>query len=276
MLAWGASAVVVVLIAVLVLVKAATGSSASEVRTPVSAAALTSLENIPITSLVAAAESASTGTVSLPTNLPTNVASVTSAGKPEILYIGAEYCPYCAAERWPLIMALSKFGTFSSLTGTRSSSTDANPDTPTFSFYGSTYSSPYLSFVAVEQQDRRGRPLQAPSAAETQLIDTYDTSPYTTGPTGAIPFIDLGGRYIVSGTEYDGSVLSGMSFESALAYMTTATTPTARAAQAVAAHLVGVMCTLTHNQPSAVCSAIPASLETGQAPSTNQGSTSGG
>jgi hypothetical protein len=130
--------------------------------------------------------------------------------------------------------------------------------------------------VAVEQQDRRGQPLQAPSAAEAQLIDTYDTSPYTTGPTGAIPFIDLGGRYIVSGTEYDGSVLSGMSFESALAYMTTATTPTARAAQAVAAHLVGVMCTLTHNQPSAVCSAIPASLETGQAPSTNQGSTSGG
>jgi hypothetical protein len=32
-----------------------------------------------------------------------------------MLYIGAEYCPYCAAERWPLVMALSKFGTFSNL-----------------------------------------------------------------------------------------------------------------------------------------------------------------
>ena len=29
-----------------------------------------------------------------------------SAGKPEIVFVGAEYCPYCAAERWPIVMAL--------------------------------------------------------------------------------------------------------------------------------------------------------------------------
>ncbi|HEX7200769.1 MAG TPA: DUF929 family protein, partial [Dongiaceae bacterium] len=28
--------------------------------------------------------------------------ALTSGGKPEILYVGAEYCPYCAAERWAL------------------------------------------------------------------------------------------------------------------------------------------------------------------------------
>ena len=60
--------------------------------------------------------------------------------------MGAEYCPYCAAERWALVMALSKFGTFTDLQGTTSSATDTNPSTPTFSFYGSTYTSKYLSF----------------------------------------------------------------------------------------------------------------------------------
>src|SRR5438309_707950 len=41
---------------------------------------------------------------------------LTFAGKTEVLYIGAEYCPYCAAERWSLVVALSKFGSFSGLT----------------------------------------------------------------------------------------------------------------------------------------------------------------
>ena len=34
---------------------------------------------------------------------------------PEILYMGAEYCPYCAAQRWSTIIALSRFGKFSGL-----------------------------------------------------------------------------------------------------------------------------------------------------------------
>ena len=38
-------------------------------------------------------------------------APLTSGGKPEVLYIGAEYCPYCAAERWSMVVALSRFGT---------------------------------------------------------------------------------------------------------------------------------------------------------------------
>ena len=52
------------------------------------------------------------GTVTAP---PTTIsgAALTSGGKPEMLYIGAEYCPYCAAERWAMIVALSRFGTFS-------------------------------------------------------------------------------------------------------------------------------------------------------------------
>src|SRR5947209_7657764 len=28
-------------------------------------------------------------------------------GKPQFLYLGAEYCPYCAAQRWSTVVALS-------------------------------------------------------------------------------------------------------------------------------------------------------------------------
>ncbi|MGH3290263.1 MAG: DUF929 family protein, partial [Trebonia sp.] len=45
---------------------------------------------------------------------------LTRGGKPEVLYVGAEYCPYCAMENWPLIVALSRFGQFTGLTTSRS------------------------------------------------------------------------------------------------------------------------------------------------------------
>jgi hypothetical protein len=276
-MAIGASAVVVIVIAVLVVVKVTGGSStASTVRTPVSDADLAQMSGVPISSMVAATSASHIGTVSPPTNLPASTPPLTSGGKPEILYMGAEYCPYCAAERWPLVMALSKFGTFSNLTSTKSSSTDVNPNTPTFSFFGSTYASPYIVFSPVELYDRAGNKLQTPTAEQQNLINTYDAPPYVNSQAGSIPFIDLGGRYVVSGTQYDGSALSNMSFDTAIGYMTSGTTATSQAGKAAAAHLVGVICSLTHDQPASVCSAVPASLKTGVAGSGNQGSSTGG
>ena len=275
-LAIGSSIAVVGLIAGLIVVKATGGTSATSTsRTGVSAADLNSLGGIPVGTLVRAAESSPAGAVNPPTSLPAGTPSLTSGGKVEVLYVGAEYCPYCAAERWPLVMALSKFGTFTNLGSTTSSSTDTNPNTPTFTFFGSTYTSPYISFVPVELQDRNGSSLQTPTAAQQQLLSSYDVPPYA-GASGGIPFIDLGGKYVVSGTEYDGSTLSGMSFGSALADISGSANPTSTAAEAVAAHLIGAICSLTHGQPSNVCSSIPASLQTGQASSGNQGSSGGG
>ena len=42
-----------------------------------------------------------------------------------------EYCPFCAAQRWAMVSALSRFGTFSGLKTIHSSSSDADPNTPT-------------------------------------------------------------------------------------------------------------------------------------------------
>ena len=73
-----------------------------------------------------------------------------SAGKPEVLFVGAEYCPFCAAERWPLIVALSRFGHFTGFKNMQSAQLSVFPDTQTFSFVGSTYTSRYLAFTGVE------------------------------------------------------------------------------------------------------------------------------
>ncbi len=62
---------------------------------------------------VPASTLAKIGTGPLPsTGLPIRSVNDTtltsSAGKPEFLYIGAEFCPYCAAMRWSMAVALSR------------------------------------------------------------------------------------------------------------------------------------------------------------------------
>ena len=91
---------------------------------------------------------------------PVSGPPLTSGGKPEVLYLGADFCPYCAAVRWPLIVALSRFGTFSGLRTTRSGIANGAglhepyPATPTWTFYRSRNTSRYLTFTAAELQTR--------------------------------------------------------------------------------------------------------------------------
>jgi Domain of unknown function (DUF929) len=180
---------------------------------------------------------------------------LTSGGKPELLFMGAEYCPYCAAERWAMVNALSRFGTFSNLSTTHSSSTDADPNTPTFSFYKSTYTSQYLNFTSVEQTTNipNGQgyytTLQTPTAAETKLGQTYD-------PQGAIPFLDFGNKYVEVGNlaPLDPSLLAGKSWAQVAAAMASPSGNTLGTAEvANANYITAAICKMTNNQPSTAC-----------------------
>jgi len=152
-------------------------------------------------------------------------------GKPEVLYIGAEYCPFCAAERWALVVALSHFGSFNGLRATHSSSIDEFPDTQTFSFYGSSYSSPDLDFVPVEIAtnevvgDSYGK-LQRISPAEQALLTQYDQAPYAS-QAGAIPFIDIANRYISVGAGYSSSLLAGLTLNEIASRLSNPSSPVA-------------------------------------------------
>ena len=131
-----------------------------------------------------------------------------AGGKLRLVYVGAEYCPWCALMRWPLVMALSRFGTFSGLKVTSSAANDG--DLPTLSFLGAHFTSRYLVFTPYEAADRDGAPLQAVPAAVSSLYARYDgtgdePTVFTGGPSPGIPFLDIGNRFVSSGdpSEFD-------------------------------------------------------------------------
>jgi hypothetical protein len=168
-------------------------------------------------------------------------------GRPEVFYYGAEFCPFCAAERWPIIVALSRFGAFSGLKTTTSSSSDAYPNTPTFTFHNATYTSQYVDFVAVESADRDRNPLEMPTPAQQALFTQYGT--------GSIPFVDFGNQYAFSGAMYFPDVLSGMSWQAIADSLTQQGSPQAKAILGSANLIIAAVCKLTSDQPAAVCSA---------------------
>ncbi len=181
--------------------------------------------------------------------------SLTSGGKPEVLYIGAQYCPYCATERWALAVALSRFGTFRGLHGIHSSSTDTYPSTPTLTFYKSAYTSKYLTFTPVETQtEKEGTALEKLTSAQTALITKYDSPPYVSASEqGAIPFIDFGGKYFVHGAQYNPQVLSGQTWAQVAAALQDPSSAIAKGADGAANMITATICKTTNNQPSNVC-----------------------
>ena len=184
-------------------------------------------------------------------------------GKPQFLYVGAEYCPYCAAERWGVVVALSRFGTFSKLYQTTSSSTDVYPSTPTFTFYpghygGSFYTSKYIDFVPVETlgnvQDTSGNytSLQTPTTQQQNLLNTYDVSPYTT-QAGSIPFIDIANQYIVTGASYSPQDLQSLQWQAIATNLSTPTSTVGKDILGSANYMTAGICMTTHQQPGSVC-----------------------
>jgi hypothetical protein len=197
---------------------------------------------------------------------------LTSGGKPEMLYMGAEYCPYCAAERWAMIVALSRFGTFSGLSTVHSSTTDTPSNISTFTFHGSSYTSKYLTFTPVEMQTNVVDPstgnypvLEKPTAAQQALITKYDAPPYvsSSAQAGAIPFIYFGGKYVSVGASYDSTLLSGLKWDQIAADLSNPDSPVTKAIGGTANHITAAICKLTGNQPASACTSAVQSLEKG-------------
>ena len=222
--------------------------------TPVSSSVLQAVTHVDPTVLAAVGA----GGASAPQPLHGQPPLKGPTGKPEFFYFGAEYCPYCAAQRWAVVVALSRFGTFSHLNQTTSSSTDVYPDTPTFTFYQSSYSSPYIDFVSVESTDRQQNPLQTPTAEQQQIISTYDAPPYvTTQSQGGIPFIDIANQYLVSSSGYSPDVLQGRNWQEIANELSNQNSLVAKGILGTANYLTAAICQATNRQPAQVCSANP-------------------
>ena len=188
-------------------------------------------------------------------------APLTSGGKPEVFYIGAEFCPYCALEQWGLVVALSRFGTFAGLRTVHSSSTDVYPNTPTWTFYGSSYTSRYLTFTAVEQASNVPDasaplgyvPLQSPTAGQQALLRKYD-------PERSIPFVDIGNKYVISGASASPQVLADKSWAQIASSLHDPSSPVAQAVNGTANYITAAICKVTNNQPVTACTPIVTAL----------------
>jgi hypothetical protein len=257
---------VIAVVATMVAIKAASGGSGhssaggSGGATGSGATALSSKVSTSLSS-VSAATFAAVGApsgITLPNKVNGSSVARDAQGKALVTYIGAEYCPFCAAERWGLAVALSRFGNFSNLSGTHSSSSDVYPDTQTISFYGSHYTSPYLDFQPVEETTNQVvggsyATLQVPTAAQNALFNRYDVAPYASEP-GSIPFIDIGNRYIISGASYSPTVLQGLTRGQIAADLNVPSSPVAQAIDGTANAITAALSSVTGNQPSAVAS----------------------
>jgi hypothetical protein len=176
--------------------------------------------------------------------------ALTSGGKPEMLYIGAEFCPYCGAERWAMAVALSRFGTFTTpLRGIHSSPSDTDPNTPTLTFYQAKYSSPYLVFTPVENETISRAPLQNTTAAQQALWEKYDSSASGVG----YPFISFGNKYVIKLPNYDPGVLAGMSWAQVAAALHNPNSPVAQGALGSANLMTAAICKMTGGKPGNVC-----------------------
>ncbi|HJZ09335.1 MAG TPA: DUF929 family protein, partial [Trebonia sp.] len=197
---------------------------------------------------------------------------LTSGGKPEVLYVGAEYCPFCGAQRWAMIVSLSRFGTFSGLKTIHSSSSDTDPNTPTWSFYGSKYTSPYINFTPVEEttNERQGNSsdtsvpyvtLQTPTSAQQALLNQYD--PGANGYSGAIPFIDMGNKYVEVGnmSPYGPTVIDGKTWSQIATALTQPNSAIAKGVLGSANYMTAGICKMTNNQPASACTPAIQALE---------------
>jgi hypothetical protein len=260
LLSLAAIGAVVVVVVALVVVKLTTDTSSSPSAQP-GAASPASRQVVDAVAAIPASvfDKVSAGGGTRPPQPIRAAPPLTAGGKPRVLYVGAEYCPYCAAERWAVVAALSRFGTFHDLGVTTSSSQDVYPSTATLSFHGATYTSKYLSFSGYETQSNKLQgssyaPLDKLPAADKRIFQTYDAPPYVPAQSaGSIPFVDLGGRYMISGASYDPGVLKSMNHLQIARALSDPTSPVAQNVDATANLVTAALCNLTHDQPGSVC-----------------------
>jgi Domain of unknown function (DUF929) len=201
----------------------------------------------------------STFSAAFPARTPVNGPPLVAGGKPEVLYIATEYCPYCVAENWALIVALSRFGQFSGLSTSRSPYFENVPPIDGWTFYGSSYASPYLAFMPVESRSNilvspkadpgngeSYRVLQHLTRAQQAILDRLDKARQT-------PFVDLGGKATIIGAGVSTDALAGKTWSQIAVDLRQPRTQAGYAIVAAADALTTEFCRLTGNRPAVAC-----------------------
>jgi hypothetical protein len=169
-----------------------------------------------------------------------------SSGHPLTVFVGGQFCPFCASMRWPLVKAMSRFGAFSGLGQIRSQKgTDGFDSLATYDLTKASYRSDYVRLRFVEVAGVNGNPLQKPDAETSALLDQFD-------PQGSIPFVFVGGSYVAR-LPYSPALLQGKSFQQILDDVNSSNPgELGRAINAEADGITAIICKTNGAQPASV------------------------
>ena len=260
-LALGLIIVAIVLLGTLVLVRDNSGpgtSSTVETLSPASSSLLSTLASVP----ASVYDTVGVSSPTIPVTPPRAVGGTTPLWQatvnggpplPVVFFYGAEFAPYAAVERWPLILALSRFGTFHQLGLMQSSSTTAFADLSTFTFWNVSYASRYVILESVERYSSlnptgaRYLRLQTPDARQAAAIASYGTSATT------FSLLDVANRYALSGAGFSPAVLAGVTQDQIAGYLTSPASPMTQAVVTAANEITAAICSVDGNHPDGVC-----------------------
>jgi len=258
--ALGLIVLAIVLVAALIVIRNADQTDdTSDVETvsPAPSSVITALAHVPRATSAAVGVTSPTSPITSPTatgNAPLWESTTPGSGpRPVVFFYGAEFAPYAAAERWPLIVALSRFGTFGSLGLMQSSSSVAFSGTPTFTFWHATYSSVWVDLQAVERYSSLNptgggyTTLQTPTSRQSASVAVYDTSATT------FPLLDIANHYVLVGSSFSPTVLDGLSQSQIADDLTYPDNPVTQAIVASANEITAGICSVTGERPATVC-----------------------
>jgi hypothetical protein len=195
-----------------------------------------------------------------PVNVPASYKAValSSQGLPEIAYVGAEYCPYCALQRWSLVIGLSHFGKWSNLHLIHSSVYEAASSLATFTFaHGAKFTSPYFVFVGREHQNNISLHHDGAPYGGFQSLSKTLTAAFTGIAGGSYPFVDYGGKMAQVGSgaaPTNVAALHGLTWDQIAQKLRNPKSVVAQEVLGGANYVTAATCLLTGQKPGAVCS----------------------
>jgi Domain of unknown function (DUF929) len=260
-LALGLIIVAICLLGALVLVRDNSGpdtTSTVETFTPAPSSLVSTVSTVPASVYDAIGVSSPDNPVQAPAatagSTPTWLAATGGAAPlPVVFFYGAEFAPYAAVQRWPLVLALSRFGTFSQIGVMQSSATTAFANLSTFTFWNVHYASKYLVLEPVERfsslnpTGARYLRLERPNARQVASIATYGASPNT------FALLDVANRYVLNGASFAPGVLAGLSQSQIAGNLATPASPLAQAVVTAANEITASICAVDGQKPDAVC-----------------------
>jgi hypothetical protein len=171
-----------------------------------------------------------------------------SGDKVRVFWLGALFCPFCAAERWSLVSALERFGTLNGYTAdTHQEGLAGFWLVPTPYLRKSIYTSQYLNYSGKEIFDRDNAPLDTLDAEEQAIINRFD-------PEAKFPFLMINGQYVQFDSGFSPGLIDQMDFDTLRGQLASGELNDATNAIIAEADLITrYLCNSTGGRPVAAC-----------------------